>query len=87
MLTGYAELIRYSALVQRMIMEGRVIHDGNQQLREHILRAVIVKTAQGAVLSSQKSPGPIELARCMVWAVAETSRPQETRKPVLVVGG
>jgi hypothetical protein len=48
-------------------------------------RAVGVKTAQGYVLSSQKSPGPIEVARTAVWAIALVSRPQTKQKPMLVV--
>lgn len=84
-LTGYAELLRYTALVRKMIVEGKVLHDGNQTLGEHVSRAVLVKTAQGAVLSSQKSPGPIEAARCMVWAVSAVSRPINRQKPMLVV--
>jgi phage terminase large subunit-like protein len=84
-LTGYAELLRYTALVRSMILEDKVRHDGNQTLAEHVNRAVLVRTAQGAVLSSQKSPGPIEAARCMVWAVSAVSRPQNRQKPMLVV--
>ena len=86
-LTGYAELLRYSGLVQKMILEGRVLHTGSTALAEHISRAVMVKTAQGVVLSSQKSPGPIELARCSVWAISEVSRPTTRQKPMLVVSG
>ena len=86
-LTGYAELLRYTSLVQKMILEGRVLHDGSTALHEHMTRATMVKTAQGAVLSSQKSPGPIELARCAVWAIAEVSRPMTRSKPMLVVSG
>jgi hypothetical protein len=84
-LTGYAELLRYTALVRSMILEDKVRHDGNQTLAEHCARAVLVRTAQGAVLSSQKSPGPIEAARCMIWAVSSVSRPQNKQKPMLVV--
>jgi len=84
-LTGYAELIRYTSLVRNMILEGKVLHDGNQTLAEHVNRATGVRTAQGYVLSSQKSPGPIEAARCMVWAVSAVSRPQNRQKPMLVV--
>jgi hypothetical protein len=84
-LTGYAELIRYTSLVRNMILEGKVLHDGNQTLAEHCNRATGVRTAQGYVLSSQKSPGPIEAARCMVWAVSAVSRPQNRQKPMLVV--
>jgi hypothetical protein len=84
-LTGYAELIRYTSLVRNMILEGKVLHDGNQTLAEHVNRATGVRTAQGYVLSSQKSPGPIEAARCMVWAVSAVSRPQNKQKPMLVI--
>jgi hypothetical protein len=84
-LTGYAELLRYTSLVRNMILEGKVLHDGNQTLSEHVSRATGVRTAQGYVLSSQKSPGPIEAARCMVWAVSAVSRPQNRQKPMLVV--
>jgi hypothetical protein len=84
-LTGYAELLRYTALVRSMILEDKVRHTGNQTLAEHVNRAVGVRTAQGFVLSSQKSPGPIEAARCMVWAVSAVSRPQNKAKPMLVV--
>lgn len=86
-MTGYTELIRYTGLVQKMILEGRVRHDGSTQLSEHMLRAVMVKTQTGTVLSSKKSPGPIELARCAVWAIAEVSRPASRQKPMLVVSG
>jgi hypothetical protein len=84
-LTGYAELLRYTSLVRSMILEDKVRHTGNQTLAEHVNRAVGVRTAQGFVLSSQKSPGPIEAARCMVWAVSAVSRPQNKSKPMLVV--
>ena len=84
-LTGYAELLRYTSLVRSMILEDKVRHTGNQTLAEHVNRAVGVRTAQGFVLSSQKSPGPIEAARCMVWAVSAVSRPQNKAKPMLVV--
>jgi predicted TIM-barrel fold metal-dependent hydrolase len=84
-LTGYAELLRYTSLVRSMILEDKVRHTANQTLAEHVSRAVGVRTAQGFVLSSQKSPGPIEAARCMVWAVSAVSRPQNKSKPMLVV--
>jgi phage terminase large subunit-like protein len=84
-LTGYAELLRYTGLVQKMIKEKRVTHSGAQTMRDHVLRAALVRTGQGVVLSSQKSSGPIEMARCAVWAVAFISRPQNRQKPMLVV--
>jgi hypothetical protein len=82
---GYGELLKYTSLVRSMIQEGRVIHTGARTLSEHMGRCVGVKTAQGYVLSSQKSPGPIEMARTAVWAIALVSRPQTKQKPMLVV--
>lgn len=82
---GYGELLRYTALVRAMILEDRVIHTGHRSLAEHVNRAVLVKTAQGAVLSSQKSPGPIEIARCAVWAVSLVSRPVSNQRPVMAI--
>ena len=83
---GTGEMYRYSAIVQKMILEGKVKHQGENTLTEHVNRAVLVKTSNGAILSSQKSPGPIELCRCMVVAIAESSRPQNRAKPIMVVG-
>jgi len=84
-LVGYAELLKYTSLVRSMIVEGRVKHYGTRALSEHLNRAVSVKTARGVVISSQKSPGPIELARCAIWALALCSRPATAHKPMLVV--
>jgi phage terminase large subunit-like protein len=82
---GYGELLRFSTLVQKMILEDKVAHTGSTALAEHMGRAVMVKTAQGAVLSSQKSPGPIELARVAVFAISLVSKPTNRQKPMLVV--
>jgi hypothetical protein len=68
-----------------MILEDKVAHTGSMALAEHMNRAVMVKTAQGAVLSSQKSPGPIELARVAVFAISLVSKPTNRQKPMLVV--
>jgi hypothetical protein len=67
---GYGELLKWTALVRAMINEGKVEHTGEVALSEHVGRAVLVKQSGSLVLSSQKSAGPIELARCLVWAVA-----------------
>jgi hypothetical protein len=72
---GFSEIVRYTQLVRNMILEGRVRHTGEQQLAEHVGRAVAVRTQGSLAISSQRSPGPIEMARCMVWAVALVSRP------------
>jgi hypothetical protein len=84
-LVGYGELLKYTTLARSMILEGRVTHRGQRNLDEHMYRAVMKKTAQGAVLSSQASPGPIELARCAVWAIALVSRPVNSQKPMIAI--
>lgn len=86
-MVGYGELLKFSSLVRSMLIEGKVTQRGQRTLTEHVCRAVLAKTAQGTVLSSQKSPGPIELARCMVWAIALSSRPAVRMKPTLAVSG
>jgi len=84
-ITGYAELTKFTTLVRSMIHEGRIQHHGETLLADHVSRAVLVKTPTGAVISSQKSPGPIELCRVMVWAASAASRPKSNQKPMMVV--
>jgi hypothetical protein len=83
--TGYAELTRFTSLVRSMIHEGKVKHHGESLLADHVSRAVLVKTPSGAVISSQRSPGPIELCRCMIWSVSQVSKPKQAAKPMMVV--
>jgi hypothetical protein len=82
---GYGELLRYTPAVKNMIEEGMLFHTGEVMLAEHINRAVAVRTQGSIALSSQRSPGPIELARCMVWAAAVAYSNQPAMKPMLVV--
>jgi hypothetical protein len=86
-LWGYKEILTFTGLVRNMIVEERVRHRGETILAEHVNRAVMTKTVQGAVLSSQKSPGPIELTRAMVYAVAMASKSQAPKPFVAVAGG
>jgi hypothetical protein len=77
---GYGELLKWTALVRAMVNENKVEHSGELALAEHVGRAVLAKQSGQLVLSSQKSPGPIELARCLVWAVAlASSAPSKAR--------
>lgn len=85
-IVGYGELLKYTQIVRSLILEGRLKHDGSNALSEHVNRAVAVKTQNSIVLSSQKSPGPIELARCMVWAAAIAARPANRTKPAFAFG-
>ena len=77
---GYSELLTHTGTVRQFITERLLAHTGEQMLLEHVNRAVGVKTSGGYVLSSQKSPGLITLARCMVWAAALVARPQNKTK-------
>jgi hypothetical protein len=82
---GYGEILKYTPVVRQMIAEGRLVHDGSAMLAEHVNRAVVVKTQGSIAVSSQKSPGPIELCRTMIWASALAARPRASGKPALVV--
>jgi hypothetical protein len=83
---GQAELIKFTGLAQKMILEGRVKHLGQLTLSEHMNRAVLIKTGMGVTLSHKSSPGPIELAKCAVWGIALSSKYQNRAKPIMVVG-
>jgi hypothetical protein len=65
---GYQEVTRYTAAVRQLIIEGKLRHTGETMLAEHVGRAVAGRTNGTISLSSQRSPGPIELARCVVAA-------------------
>ena len=82
-LWGYAEMIKYTGLVKSMINEGRLLHTGEQMLAEHVNRATLVKANGAIVLSSQKSPGPIECARCLVAAASLVSRPNQSGRAMM----
>jgi len=86
-IVGYGELLKWTAAVKQMIEQGRLLHTGEEMLAEHVQRAVAVRSQNAVALSSQRSPGPIELARCMVWAAALASRPAASGKPMVVVSG
>ena len=82
---GYGELMRYTSLVKGMINDGRLVHKGQQNLADHMNRAVAVYQQNSLVISSKRSPGPVELARLTIFAAALASRPKQGGKPVLVV--
>jgi hypothetical protein len=84
---GYRELLKWTLAVRSMIVESRLQHTGELLLAEHVERAVMIKHQGSVALSSTRSPGPIELARCMVWAAALESRPSTAGKPMMVVSG
>jgi hypothetical protein len=70
-----------------MIHEMRLVHTGEAMLSEHVQRAVLVRTQGSIAVSSQKSPGPIELCRTMIWSATLASQNRVTQKPSLVIVG
>lgn len=73
---GQAEIGRWTHLVKGVIMGGQLTHDGSRQLSEQVSRAVARRGRDSLpTLSAQASPGPIEMARCMVAAVALATKP------------
>jgi hypothetical protein len=83
-IVGYRELLKWTSPVKNMILENRIYHHGENQLIEHVERAVLIKHQGSVALSSTRSPGPITLARCMVWAAALASKPQLVGKPLVI---
>ena len=68
-----------------MIRQKLLVHTGETMLAEHIGRAVAVRSQGSIALSSQRSSGPIELARLAIFAAALTSKPKTGGKPMMVV--
>ena len=83
-MVGNRELQRWTVGARAAILEGKIRHDGSALLAEHCARAVAVKNQGAVTLSSLRSPGPIELARCLVFAVAMVSKPATIGKPMIV---
>lgn len=85
---GMAEQYTYTPIVRSLILEDRLVHNGQTNLSEHVGRAVMTRSQNSLALSSQKSPGPIELARCMVWAAGLAAKPSSrVTKPAFATSG
>ena len=83
---GMAEQYKYTPIVRALVLEEQLVHADQSNLAEHVNRAVLVRSQSSMALSSQKSPGPIELARCMVWAAGLVAKPtSQIRKPAFGV--
>jgi hypothetical protein len=82
---GYGEILKYTPVVKNMIHEMRLVHTGETMLAEHVTRACLVRTQGSIAVSSQKSPGPIELCRTMIWSATLASQNRVTQKPSLVI--
>ena len=86
-IVGNRELQRWTQGARAAILEKRVQHDGSTLFAQHCARAVAVKNQGAVTLSSVRSPGPIELARCLVFAVAMVSKPVSVGKPTIIYSG
>lgn len=83
-IVGSQEMYRHTPIARSLIHEKRVVHAGQITLAEHVSRAVLGRSQNSITLSSMKSPGPIELARCMVWAIGLTAKPKNNiRRPAM----
>lgn len=80
---GYAESCKWTSAARALIIQGRIRHNGDVQLAEQVGRSVAVPTKDGWVISSRKSPGPVELARCLVWSASVAARPVSASKPAM----
>ena len=85
MIVGYGELLKYTQLVKNLIIERRIAWKAGEEeaLSEHMARAVAVKQQHATALSSKRSPGPIELARCTIFASALAARPRAVGKAAM----
>jgi phage terminase large subunit-like protein len=77
---GYGELLKWTSIARSLIAENKIQHDGGEMLAEHVNRAVLVKSAASIVVSSQRSPGPIEACRCLIAATVMVSRPANSNR-------
>ena len=83
---GVAELRLATRTAHRAIADGVVAHDGDPQLANHVLTAVVAYTGEsGPVLSQRRSPGPITLARALVWSLGAQHQVAEPRPAPRVV--
>jgi hypothetical protein len=85
-IVGYAEILKWTPAVQGLIREKQIVHTGEMALAEHVVRAVSVRTQGSIAVSSQRSPGPIELCRTMIFSTAIVAGNRHSRgKPQLAI--
>ena len=67
------------------VMDGRLRHDGDEELTRQMLTATPLTIPDlGTTLSSKRSPGPVYLARAAVWAVGSELRPDRRTRSLIV---
>jgi len=77
---GVREIQKWTTLVLSMLKAGQVAHHGEHLLIEQVTRAVLAKHSGMVTVSSSRSPGPIEMCRAMIWAVAIAGKPRAAVK-------
>jgi hypothetical protein len=82
-IVGYGELLKWTGLTKNLILEGRIAHNGEEALASHMNRAVAIRQQHAVALSSKRSPGPIELARLVVFGAGIASRPRLAGKAAM----
>jgi phage terminase large subunit-like protein len=80
---GIAQLRSATRYAGRAITDGVVAHNGDPDLTQHVLSAVIAYSESGPVLSMRRSPAPITLARAMVWALGAILEPETAGRPMI----
>jgi phage terminase large subunit-like protein len=82
---GVTEMGKYMTGVGRAIADGKVLHRlDDHALTDDVGRAVATTTESGIRLSRRRSPGPIDAARAMVWAVGHVLKPGRPRPQIRV---
>jgi hypothetical protein len=67
------------------LVDGRLAHDGGEDLTAHVLTATPVTIPDmGTQLSTKHSPAAIHLARAMVWAVGHELRTERRPRAMVV---
>jgi len=80
---GIAQLRLATRYAGRAITDGVVAHDGDPELTQHVLSAVVAYSESGPVLSMSRSPAPITLARAMVWVLGAILEPDTAGRPMI----
>jgi hypothetical protein len=81
---GIAQLRLATRYAGRAITDGQVAHNGDPELTQHVLSAVVAYSESGPVLSMSRSPAPITLARAMVWVLGAILEPETAGRPMVV---
>lgn len=85
---GYSQIAAWTSLVHARIMSGEIVHLGDPALADHLARAAASTTRDGeVVISTAKSAGAVELARCLVWACQLALAPRKTGRPSIATSG